>query len=88
MNALSEWLILRIWRDGQIHQMRFLGGEAETPLAIVGDANGETGTEITFLPSKEIFTNTEYDAATLEHRLRRMWPISIVRSRLFSSRQW
>ncbi len=72
VNALSEWLILRISRNGKVHQMRFLEGEAECPLAVVGDAEGETGTEITFLPSKKIFTNTDYDAATVEHRLREL----------------
>ncbi len=78
VNALSEWLDLRIWRDGREHFMRFRHGDAEAPLAAVGDApmrpDGRplTGTEITFLASGETFTMTTYDFATLEHRLREL----------------
>jgi DNA gyrase subunit B len=73
VNALSEWLDLRIWRDGKEHYLRFRHGDAEAPLAVVGDApEGKRGTEVTFLASKETFTRTEYDYATLEHRLREL----------------
>jgi DNA gyrase subunit B len=77
VNALSEWLDLRIWRDGKEHYMRFAMGEAMAPLKIVGDApvvNGKAkrGTEVTFLPSTATFTKTEFDYATLEHRLREL----------------
>jgi DNA gyrase subunit B len=72
VNALSEWLDLRIWRDGKEHYMRFAMGDALAPLAIVGDANGRKGTEVTFLPSPATFTKTEFDYATLEHRLREL----------------
>ena len=72
VNALSEWLDLRIWRDGKEHYMRFSMGEALAPLAIVGDAHGRKGTEVTFLPSSATFTKTEFDYATLEHRLREL----------------
>src|SRR6201999_205061 len=72
VNALSEWLDLRIWRDGKEHHMRFPGGEALAPLAEVGPANGKRGTEVTFLPSPATFTKTEFDYATLEHRLREL----------------
>ena len=79
VNALSEWLDLKIWRGGKEYFMRFRGGEAEAPLAIVGDAPHigrsrrlATGTSLTFLPSPSIFTKTEYDFATLEHRLREL----------------
>ncbi|WP_422369169.1 DNA topoisomerase (ATP-hydrolyzing) subunit B [Pelagibius sp.] len=72
VNALSEWLELTIRRGGRKHSMRFAHGEAEGPLTDVGDAEGRTGTEITFLPSPKTFTMTEYDAATLEHRLREL----------------
>ncbi len=72
VNALSEWLDLRIWRDGKEHYMRFRHGDAEAPLKIVGDANGKRGTEVTFLPSTQTFTKTEFDYATLEHRLREL----------------
>ncbi len=78
VNALSDVLSLRIWRDGKEHLIRFKDGEAEAPLAVVGDApmtekgTPKTGTEITFLPSANTFTMTEFDFATLEHRLREL----------------
>jgi DNA gyrase subunit B len=73
VNALSEWLDLRIWRDGKEHYMRFRHGEAEAPLKVVGDASkDQRGTEVTFLPSTQTFTKTEFDYATLEHRLREL----------------
>ncbi len=72
VNALSEWLKLRIWRDGKEHFMEFRMGEPVAPLQVVGDAGERTGTEITFLPSAEIFSNTEFDFHTLEHRLREL----------------
>ncbi|NWH09092.1 MAG: DNA topoisomerase (ATP-hydrolyzing) subunit B [Alphaproteobacteria bacterium] len=72
VNALSEWLDLRIWRAGQEHYMRFRHGDAESPLKEVGPADGKRGTEVTFLPSTQTFTKTEFDLATLEHRLREL----------------
>jgi len=72
VNALSEWLDLRIWRNGKEHYMRFAMGDAVAPLAVVGDAKGKRGTEVTFLPSSLTFTKTEFDYATLEHRLREL----------------
>jgi DNA gyrase subunit B len=72
VNALSEWLDLRIWRDGKAHFVRFRHGDVEAPLKVVGDADGKRGTEVTFLASKQTFTKTEYDFATLEHRLREL----------------
>ncbi len=72
VNALSSRLDLRIWRDGKEHKMRFLHGEPEAPLAVVAEAVGKTGTEVTFLPSTETFTMVNFDFATLEHRLREL----------------
>src|ERR1700722_5975964 len=72
VNALSEKLKLRVWRDGKEHYIEFAHGDAVAPLKEVGDANGKRGTEVTFLASKETFTNVEYDFATLEHRLREL----------------
>ena len=72
VNALSETLDLRVWRDGKTHEMRFANGDAEAPLREVGPSKGKTGTEITFLPSKETFTQTEFESAQLEHRLREL----------------
>jgi DNA gyrase subunit B len=72
VNALSEWLKVTIWRDGQEHFMEFREGEAVAPLAVVGAARDKRGTEVTFLPSKKTFSMTEFDFATLEHRLREL----------------
>jgi DNA gyrase subunit B len=73
VNALSEWLDLRIWRDGKEHYMRFRHGDRVEELKIVGDAKpGQRGTEVTFLPSTGTFTKTTFDFATLEHRLREL----------------
>ncbi len=72
VNALSTWLKLTIWRDGKEHAMEFRDGEALQPLAVVGDSLGKRGTEVTFLPSPRTFTMTEFDFATLEHRLREL----------------
>ena len=77
VNALSEFLDLRIWRDGKEHYMQFRHGDPVAPLKIVGDGpleNGKAkkGTEVTFLPSPATFTKTEFDYATLEHRLREL----------------
>jgi DNA gyrase subunit B len=72
VNALSEWLDLRIWRDGKEHYMRFGRGDAEAPIAAVGEADSRKGTEIVFLPSSQVFSETNFDFATLEHRLREL----------------
>ncbi|HEY2226844.1 MAG TPA: DNA topoisomerase (ATP-hydrolyzing) subunit B [Xanthobacteraceae bacterium] len=72
VNALSAWLKLTIWREGEEHFMEFRDGEAVAPLARTGAAPGRHGTEVTFLPSSQTFTMTEFDFATLEHRLREL----------------
>ena len=73
VNALSEWLELTIWRDGEEHFMRFRHGDAEAPLKIVGPApEGKKGTRVTFLPSPETFKITEFDFERLEHRYREL----------------
>ncbi len=72
VNALSAWLELRIWREGKEHFMRFRDGEPEAPLAAVEGESDRSGTEITFLPSTQVFTNTEFEVANLEHRLREL----------------
>src|SRR6187399_2882121 len=61
VNALSSWLQLRIFRNGKEHFIEFAHGDAVAPLEIVGDANGKRGTEVSFLPSKQTFTMTEFD---------------------------
>ena len=72
VNALSEWLELKVWREGREHLVRFEDGEATAPLAVVGEAPDRTGTEVSFLPSPVTFTMTEFDYPTLEHRLREL----------------
>ncbi|RED17233.1 DNA topoisomerase (ATP-hydrolyzing) subunit B [Parasphingopyxis lamellibrachiae] len=72
VNALSDWLELRVWRDGKEHWMRFRNGEAEAPLEILGDAGDRKGTQVTFMPSAETFKITEFDFEKLEHRYREL----------------
>jgi DNA gyrase subunit B len=72
VNALSSWLKLTIWRGGKEHTMEFRDGEAVAPLAETGPAFERRGTEVSFLPSPQTFTMTEFDWATLEHRLREL----------------
>jgi len=72
VNALSEWLELTIYRDGRQHKVRFRHGEADGPLADTGDADGLTGTHVTFMPSTDTFSTIQFDFATLEHRLREL----------------
>jgi DNA gyrase subunit B len=72
VNALSSWLELRIWRDGGEWFIRFRDGDAEAPLAKVKDWDGETGSEVTFLPSPDTFTRLDFDFTKLEHRLREL----------------
>ena len=71
VNALSEWLELTIKRDGKKYHLKFRNGEAEDSLKEVGKTEN-SGTEITFLPSKETFSLTEFDFKKLESRLREL----------------
>ncbi len=73
VNALSTWLRLRIWRDNREYFIEFNDGAAIAPLKEVENTRpGQKGTEVTFMVSSEIFTNTEYDFTTLETRFREM----------------
>jgi DNA gyrase subunit B len=72
VNALSTKLELTIHRNGKTHSMTFSDGVADGPLKIIGSSEGKRGTEVTFLPSPTTFTKTEFDLATLEHRLREL----------------
>ena len=73
VNALSEWLEVRVCRDGSIYEQRYERGKVMYPLKIVGSCYPEkTGTKVTFLPDKEIFEDTVYDFDVLKNRLREM----------------
>ena len=72
VNALSNWLELRIWRDGKEHVARFEHGDTAEHLKVVGDSNGHTGTEVRFLASLDTFSNLDYVFETLEKRLREL----------------
>ncbi len=72
VNALSDWLELRIWRDGKEHVARFEHGETTEHLKVVGDAPDKTGTEVRFMAANTTFSNLDYSFKTLENRLREL----------------
>ncbi len=72
VNALSDWLDLRIWREGKEHFVRFQRGDTVAPLKVIGDANGKKGTMVTFFPSRTTFSNIDFVFSTLEHRIREL----------------
>ncbi len=73
VNALSEWLEVKVCRDGKIYQQRYERGKVMYPLKVVGSCDEDkTGTKVTFLPDKEIFEETVYDYDILKNRLREM----------------
>ena len=71
VNALSEWLRLTIWRDGQVHQMEFRDGVAAGALKLAGSTE-RRGTEVHFLASKAVFGNVDYHYDILARRLREL----------------
>jgi DNA gyrase subunit B len=78
VNALSDYLLLKIWRGGKTHEMRFERGDTVIPLRVTGDAPNRddgsflTGTSVTFFPSLTTFSAILFDRKTLEHRLREL----------------
>ena len=72
VNALSDWLELRVWRNGKEHIARFERGETAEHLKVIGDAGSEKGTEVRFLASTDTFSNLDYSFKTLENRLREL----------------
>ncbi|HZH47475.1 MAG TPA: ATP-binding protein, partial [Roseococcus sp.] len=72
VNALSEWMEVRIWREGVEHFIRFEHGDTVEPLRVVGPATHGNGTEVTFKPASSTFTQTEYQFPILERRLREL----------------
>ena len=72
VNALSEWMEVRIWRGGTEHFIRFEHGDTVQPLKIIGPSPHHQGTQVTFKPSPGTFTQVEYDFHILERRLREL----------------
>src|SRR5438067_1560119 len=71
VNALSEWLIAEVRRDGKVHRQEFTRGVPNGDVQVVGEAEkGDTGTTISFLPDAEVFEDVELSADTLQQRLR------------------
>ncbi|TCP10530.1 DNA gyrase subunit B [Crenobacter luteus] len=71
VNALSDWLRLKIWRDGKVHEMEFRRGDAVAPLTVTGHTS-HRGTEVTFLASEETFGRVEYHFDILAKRIREL----------------
>ncbi|PXX50084.1 MULTISPECIES: DNA topoisomerase (ATP-hydrolyzing) subunit B [Aquitalea] len=71
VNALSDWLKLKIWRDGKVHEMEFRRGDAVAPLTVTGHSN-HRGTEVTFRASEETFGLVEYHFDILAKRIREL----------------
>ncbi len=72
VNALSQWMEVRIWRNGLEHFIRFEHGDTTEPLRIIGPSDKPGGTEVIFKPSTGTFTKVEFDYAILERRLREL----------------
>ena len=69
VNALSEWMKVRVYKNGLIHEMKFARGTITQEMTIVGKTE-KTGTEVTFQPDPEMFDTTEYDYQILHERMR------------------
>ena len=73
VNALSEWLEVKVFQDGKVYEQRYERGKVMFPLKVVDECPADkTGTQVTFLPDKEIFEETVYDYNILKQRLREM----------------
>ncbi|GBR47821.1 DNA gyrase subunit B [Neokomagataea tanensis NBRC 106556] len=72
VNALSEWMEVRIWRNGQEHFIRFQHGERDEALRIIGPSDEPRGTLVTFKPSRGTFTKVDFDFSILERRVREL----------------
>ena len=69
VNALSEWLTVRVYKNGKIHEMKFARGHITQEMKIVGDTD-RSGTEVTFQPDPEMFDDVIYDYTVLHDRMR------------------
>ncbi len=71
VNALSEWLVAEVYRDGKIYKQTYAKGVTTSALEPVGEST-HTGTIITFMPDATIFDEIEFKYETLEYRLREL----------------
>ena len=72
VNALSDWLKLKIWREGKVHEMEFRSGIAVAPLHIIGETRNRRGTDVHFLASLETFGTIEWHYEILAKRIREL----------------
>lgn len=73
VNALSNWLVVEVWRDGKVHEQRYERGKVMYPLKVTGECDPDkTGTKVTFMPDDSIFEETVFDYNILRQRLREM----------------
>jgi DNA gyrase subunit B len=72
VNALSEWMEVRVWRAGRTYRLRFEHGDTVVPCVDIGESTRVQGTEVTFKPSSGTFTKVEYELPILERRLREL----------------
>jgi DNA gyrase subunit B len=73
VNALSEWVVVTVWRENKIHTQRYERGIAVTPLETIANSENRTGTSVSFLPDQTIFTvGIEFDYTTVAGRLREL----------------
>ena len=71
VNALSEWLIVEVYRDGKIYRQEYRRGKPITPVEVIGKTN-RTGTKVTFKPDPEIFGNKKFKFDTVEKRIKEL----------------
>ena len=71
VNALSEWLVVEVRRDGKIYRQKYVNGKTDSDLEVIGETE-ESGTKVNFLPSREIFSETEFRFDILSNRLREL----------------
>ncbi len=72
VNALSEWLVVKVRRNGKIYRQEYRRGEVMSELEVVGDCDDRSGTETTFMPDNEIFETLEFDYRRLKERMREL----------------
>ena len=72
VNALSEWLDVEVWQNGNHYKQTYNRGIPQRPLSVIGPSDGATGTKVTFLPDEEIFETTVFNFDVIKTRLREL----------------